>query len=116
MARKTITGIRLATMELNMGPYGLVDRGAVDVEDDRIVWAGQEKDLPAEWRKAEAEDFDGRLATPALVDCHTHLVFGGNRAREFEMRLEGASYEEIARAGGGIVSTVSATRDLDENQ
>ena len=62
------------------------------------------------------QDFGGRLATPALIDCHTHLVFGGNRAREFEMRLEGASYEEIARAGGGIVSSVKATNGLSEDE
>ena len=64
----------------------------------------------------ERQDFGGRLATPALIDCHTHLVFGGNRAREFEMRLDGASYEEIARAGGGIVSSVKATNGLSEDE
>src|SRR5690606_26514311 len=71
---------------------------------------------PTGWEAVPEEGFGGRLATPALVDCHTHLVFGGDRAREFEMRLEGASYEEIARAGGGIVSTVAATRALTEDE
>ncbi len=99
---------RLATMA---GPerYGLIDKGALALSGGRIVWAGPEADMPQEY-DGEAIDLGGRLVTPALIDCHTHLVFGGNRAAEFEMRLEGASYEQIARAGGGIVSTVTATR------
>ena len=96
-------------------PCGLVEDGAVAVEDSRIAWAGSRDSLPREWTMAERVSAGGRLVTPALIDCHTHLVHGGNRAREFEMRLEGASYQEIARAGGGINSTVKATRDLTED-
>ncbi|MBM1631301.1 imidazolonepropionase [Sulfitobacter mediterraneus] len=102
---------RLATM---VGAnYGLIDAGCVVLNGDLIAWAGPEAELPAEFSRAERHDMGGRLITPGLVDCHTHLVHGGNRAREFEMRLQGASYEEVARAGGGIVSTVGATRDAD---
>lgn len=95
-------------------PYGLVADGAIAVEEGRIAWVGPRDALPGEWAAAERVSAGGRLATPALVDCHTHLVFGGERAREFEKRLQGASYEEIARAGGGIVSTVAATRAMGE--
>ncbi|MEO0653747.1 MAG: imidazolonepropionase [Pseudomonadota bacterium] len=90
--------------------YALMRDGAVAIDGGQIAWVGPDADLPPEYRDAHSLDAEGRLLTPALIDCHTHLVHGGNRAREFEMRLEGASYEEIARAGGGIVSTVSATR------
>ena len=96
-----------------MGPMGNVREAAVAVKDGRIAWIGAAKDRPA-GRAAEEHDLGGRWVTPGLIDCHTHLVFGGNRAREFEMRLEGATYEEIARAGGGIASTVAATRAADE--
>lgn len=100
-----LTGARLAiTAEPVRGS------GAIVIEGERIVWAGLEGDLPGEYRQAPSRDLEGRLVTPALIDCHTHLVHGGNRTREFEMRLEGASYEAIARAGGGIISTVTATR------
>lgn len=85
------------------------------LEGDRIAWIGPMADLPVGDRKAGETDLEGRLVTPALIDCHTHIVHGGNRAGEFEMRLEGASYEEVARAGGGIVSTVSATRGASED-
>lgn len=115
MPQKLITGIRLATMQSGSTPYGLVENATVAMEDGYIRWVGPAADLPSVWKAVDRADFDGRLATPALVDCHTHLVFGGNRAKEFEMRLEGASYEEIARAGGGIVSTVAATRELSED-
>ncbi|WP_040449729.1 imidazolonepropionase [Hoeflea phototrophica] len=104
-----LTNATLAAMD-GKSTYGLVEKAAVAVEDGRIAWAGFEQDLPASLRDLESLDLEGRLVTPALIDCHTHVVHGGNRAREFEMRLEGASYEEVARAGGGIVSTVSATR------
>ena len=90
------------------GGYGLIDTGYVVIETGKVAFVGA--DLPGEYAGWEQEDVEGRLITPALVDCHTHLVFGGNRAREFEMRLNGAGYAEIARAGGGIVSTVTATR------
>lgn len=113
--RRILTDLAIATMQPGGAPYGLLARGAVGVEDGRIAWVGTADDVPADWRSAEVERFGGRLMTPALVDCHTHLVFGGNRAREFEMRLQGATYEQIARAGGGIVSTVAATRALSQD-
>ncbi|WP_370284211.1 imidazolonepropionase [Pseudooceanicola sp.] len=103
----------LATMEPGT-PYGLVRDGAVVIEGETILWAGPEADLPEAHRQHERHDLGGRLVTPGLIDCHTHIVHGGDRAREFEMRLEGASYEEVARAGGGIVSTVRATREATE--
>ncbi|MCA1299093.1 imidazolonepropionase [Stappia indica] len=106
---------RIATMCAGDKPYGLVDDGVLAIaEDGTIAYAGPAADLPARFSSWDRQSQDGRLITPALVDCHTHIVFGGNRAREFEMRLEGASYEEVARAGGGIVSTVTATRAADE--
>tara|TARA_R110002033_G_scaffold1241_3_gene11549 strand:- start:1592 stop:2785 length:1194 start_codon:yes stop_codon:yes gene_type:complete len=105
-----LTNARIATMSEPAG-YGLIDDGAIVTRDDRIVWVGARADLPAEHAGEEVSDLGGRLVTPALIDCHTHLVFGGNRAGEFEQRLEGVSYEQIARSGGGIVSTVRATRD-----
>jgi imidazolonepropionase len=99
---------RLATLAGD--GLGIVESGAVAAKDGRIAFAGPAKDLPTGWDAAERIDCQGRWITPGLVDCHTHLVFGGDRAREFELRLKGASYEEIARAGGGIRSTVAATR------
>ncbi len=103
---------KIATMT---GGYGLIADGAVVVEGERIVWTGPETTLPAQYASAPRHDMGGRLLTPALIDCHTHTVFGGDRAREFEMRLNGATYEDIARAGGGIISTVSATRAASED-
>jgi imidazolonepropionase len=109
-----LTEARLATMA-GGAPYGLIEDGAVAIRGGRIAWAGPAADMPADLRALPARGLGGRLVTPALIDCHTHTVFGGNRAREFELRLEGASYAEIARAGGGIVSTVSATRAASED-
>jgi imidazolonepropionase len=91
-------------------PYGLIENGAVVIDKGNISWVGSEQDMPSEYSGHERHDLGGRLLTPALVDCHTHIVHGGHRAVEFEMRLEGASYEDVARAGGGIISTVKATR------
>ncbi|MGB7287480.1 MAG: imidazolonepropionase [Salaquimonas sp.] len=108
-----LTNATLATMQ-NGSPYGLVHNGAVWIEGETIQWVGSRDDTPHEARSGEVVDCKCRLITPGLVDCHTHIVFGGNRANEFEMRLNGASYEEVARAGGGIVSTVTATRRSDE--
>ena len=108
-----LTHARLATMT-GLARYGLIDNGALAVEDGRIAWAGPQSDLPERFAHLPVEDMGGRLITPGLIDCHTHIVFGGDRAGEFEMRLEGASYEEIARAGGGILSTVRATRAASE--
>jgi imidazolonepropionase len=94
--------------------YGLIPDGAVALDGARIAWVGALSDAPAAYRDGPSRDLGGRLLTPGLIDCHTHVVFGGNRAAEFELRLNGASYEEVARAGGGIVSTVTATRDASE--
>ena len=94
------------------GPYGVIERVLIAVRDERIAWVGHEAAAPTSLTSdpAEVVDLDGGWITPGLIDAHTHLVFGGDRASEFEMRLAGASYEEIARAGGGILSTVAATR------
>lgn len=96
----------------NPRPYGLIQDAALAVEAGHIVWVGPEGALPAELaaRCTRQHDAGGALITPGLIDCHTHLVYGGDRAQEFEQRLQGTSYEEIARAGGGIASTVKATR------
>ena len=93
-------------------PWGTIERGGLLVEGQRIAWVGPLHEMPPDLaRRVTAEhDLAGALVTPGLVDCHTHLVYAGQRAREFELRLEGASYEEIARSGGGIRSTVAATR------
>lgn len=97
-------------------PYGGFGPGVVAVSDGLIRWAGPADDLPVEFRSLDAEDCEGRLITPGLIDAHSHIIFGGNRAREFEMRLNGASYEEIARAGGGILSTVTDTRNASADE
>jgi imidazolonepropionase len=102
----------LATMLPGGAPYGLVADGAVAAKGRRIAWVGPRKDLPGP--AAETHDCQGGLITPGLIDCHTHLVFAGNRAGEFERRLQGATYEQLAREGGGILSTVTATRAADE--
>lgn len=109
--------LRNATVATMTGTaaYGLIADAAVSVDAGTVRWVGPESELPAGLAEA-GEDMEGRLITPALIDCHTHVVFGGDRADEFEMRLEGASYEEVARAGGGIVSTVSATRHATEGE
>ncbi len=111
-----LNSVRLATMAAGPVPYGLIDDGAVAVADGLIAWVGAARDLPKPYIGWRRQDGGGRLLTPALIDCHTHLVFGGNRANEFELRLQGASYEEIAKAGGGIVATVAATRGATEDE
>ena len=107
------THCRVATMAPGTADgYGLIDDAAIAVDGDALRWVGPRAALPAPLREGAREhDAGGALITPGLVDCHTHLVYGGNRALEFEQRLGGASYEDIARAGGGIVSTVRATRE-----
>jgi imidazolonepropionase len=107
---------RLATLSAGRPGLGLVENGAVAARDGRIAFAGAVADLPAGWNAARKISLDGRWITPGLIDCHTHLVYAGDRAHEFELRLAGASYEEIARAGGGIVSTVKATRAASEDE
>ena len=114
-ADRLITDCRLATMAEGAAAYGAIEDGALLVRDGRIVWAGARADLPAH-EAATIDRLDGRWVTPGLVDCHTHLVFGGDRSGEFERRLGGATYEEIARAGGGIVSSVAATRAASEDE
>ena len=106
---------QIATMTTGK-PYGLIENGAVVISADRIKWVGAEKELPDEFAGLQGKNLEGRLVTPALIDCHTHLVYGGSRATEFELRLNGASYEEIAQNGGGILSTVTATRNASENE
>ena len=101
-------------MRADRPELGEIEHGAIAAREGRIVYAGSRADFPADADAAERVDCEGRWITPGLVDCHTHLVYGGNRAHEFELRLKGASYEEIARAGGGIVSTVAATRKASE--
>jgi imidazolonepropionase len=104
---------RLVTLATGRPGLGIVEKGAIVTKSGRIVFAGPESELPASAiERADIIDLEGRWVTPGLVDCHTHIVYGGNRAREFEMRLEGATYEEVARAGGGIVSSVNATNAL----
>lgn len=103
----------VATMDPAVAaPFGAIENAAIGIQDGRIVRVGRRTELAGYQAKA-VEKLDGAWVTPGLVDCHTHLVFGGNRANEFEQRLEGVSYEEIAAAGGGIVSTVKATRAAD---
>jgi len=108
--------VNLATMTGD-NPYGMVKDGVLVVGGSKIAWLGNKADLPADYESRVEKTYDGQggWITPGLVDCHTHLVYAGSRAREFELRLQGATYEEIARQGGGIRSTVSATRKADEN-
>ena len=110
MPPEILTNAALATMEHGVRPYGLIPTGAVAMDGGRIAWCGPADAMPDDYAAWPRRDLEGRLVTPALIDCHTHIVYGGDRAREFEMRLEGMSYEDVARAGGGIFSTVEATR------
>jgi imidazolonepropionase len=119
MSLELWTNGRAATMQAGAAqPYGLVEDAAIAVEAGRIVWVGPRADLPPALAASVSRTHDagGALITPGLIDCHTHLVYGGDRAHEFELRLNGATYEDIARAGGGIASTVAATRAAGEEQ
>ncbi|MGA8443588.1 MAG: imidazolonepropionase, partial [Roseiarcus sp.] len=108
---------RLATLAPGRPGLGVIEAGAIVAREGRIAFAGPQDELPSAWRNgARAFDCEGRWITPALIDCHTHLVYGGDRAHEFELRLAGATYEEIARQGGGILSTVRATRAATEDE
>jgi imidazolonepropionase len=109
------TGARIATLDPRLPGLGVIEDGAVAARDGRIAWVGACSDLPG-WQAADHIDLEGRWVTPGLIDCHTHLVYGGNRAHEFELRLAGASYEEIARVGGGILATVKATRAASQDE
>ena len=112
---KLWTNARLATMSPAVdAPYGAIEDGVIAARDGRIVFVGPRSEAPV-FDAATSIDCEGRWITPGLIDCHTHLVYGGDRAHEFELRLQGATYEEIARAGGGILSTVKATREASED-
>ena len=110
-----LTNAKLATLQ-NNDEFGIIDDGVIVLDGAHIAWVGGAIELPDTYRDQETRDLGGRLVTPALIDCHTHVVFGGNRAVEFELRLNGASYQEVAQAGGGIVSTVTATRAASEDE
>ncbi len=112
----TLTGCKIATLAASDNPYGVIEDGAIAIADGKILNVGEAAAMEAKHAELPKIDMEGRLVTPGLIDCHTHVVFGGDRAREFEMRLEGASYEAIAREGGGIVSTVKATRTTSEEE
>jgi len=116
MTCTVLKNAKFATMVSGGLSYGLIEKGAVAISDGLIQWVGPEKELPVEFAGLQEKDLGGRLVTPALIDCHTHLVYGGSRATEFELRLKGASYEEISRSGGGILSTVTATRNASEEE
>lgn len=113
---RLLTHCRAASMTPDGAPYGAIEDAAVLMRQGRIAWIGPRADLPASADAVATEDLDGRWITPGLIDCHTHLVFGGDRSGEFERRLQGESYEQIARAGGGILSTVKATRAASEQE
>ena len=112
---RLLTDARIATMERDVAPYGVIDDGAIAIADGTIAWVGEASSLPRDTAD-ETISLAGGWVTPALIDCHTHLVFGGDRSAEFEQRLSGVSYEEIARAGGGILSTVHATRNSSSDE
>lgn len=108
---------RLATLACDRPGLGIIENGAVGVRNGRIVYAGPEGEMPASWRaRAETIDCEGRWITPGLIDCHTHLVHAGNRAHEFELRLNGATYQEIASAGGGIVASLKSLRGVTDDE
>ena len=112
---KLFVDLNAATMCKNQNAYGMIENAAIAITDGMIAWVGPVAELPTAFASLPREGFGGRTVTPGLIDCHTHIVHGGDRAVEFEMRLQGASYEELARAGGGIVSTVTATRSASED-
>jgi imidazolonepropionase len=112
---RLVVNVQLATMQPGT-PYGAISDGALAIQDGRIAWVGKRAALPGDLSAREELDGRGRWLTPGLIDCHTHLVYAGNRADEFEQRLAGASYEAIARAGGGIMATVRATRQAAEDE
>ena len=111
-----LVDLNAATMGESDVAYGMINDAAIAVIDGVIDWVGPRDDVPGSFTDLPQTSLGGRLVTPGLIDCHTHIVHGGDRAVEFEMRLNGASYEEVARAGGGIVSTVKATRAATEDE
>ena len=106
-----IRNAKLAPMSDDQDDFDITNNGAIAIDGEQIVWSGEEKNIPNEYKKYNEYNAKGKLITPGLIDCHTHLVFGGNRSTEFNMRLNGKSYQEIAKAGGGIASTMKATRE-----
>ena len=102
--------VHLATMSDGTTSYGEIMHGALAIKDGKIAWLGAQSDLPTDYTTSQTHDGNGAWMTPGLIDCHTHIVYAGNRSHEFEARLNGVAYEDIARAGGGILSTVNATR------
>ena len=112
--RLLITNVSIARMDAKDSGYGLLCDEALLIDGDLIGWVGRAKDVDSGLRNTRHLDCNGCVLTPALINCHTHIVHCGNRAHEFEMSLEGASYEDISRAGGGIISTVAATREANE--
>lgn len=106
---------RIATLEEDANGLGLIENAALAIKDGKIAYVGPQSALPADYASFDRIDCENRLITPGLIDCHTHLVHAGNRAHEFELRLKGASYEEVARAGGGIVSSVKNLRAASED-
>lgn len=110
-----LTNARIATMQESDVAYGVIENGALGVADGKIAWVGPESELPS-GINCRTLSLQNRWLTPALIDCHTHVVFGGNRAEEFEQRLMGVSYEEIAKAGGGILATVNETRSASSDE
>lgn len=115
--QKLWLNVNLATMTDAGNSYGAIEQAALAVGNGKILWLGKQQNLPDyDQNNVEIIDGQGKWLTPGLIDCHTHLVYGGNRANEFELRLQGASYQEIALAGGGIVSTVNATRNASEQE
>ena len=116
MAASLLRNCKVATMQPQQLPYGLIPDCAIAIDGREIKWVGPESELPRELSDSPSVDLSSALVTPGLIDCHTHAVFAGNRAREFEMRLGGTDYSEIARKGGGILSTMNATRDASEGE
>ena len=116
MPIRTFVNCDIATMEANGNSYGLIADAALVSGNGVIEWIGRKSDLPADGRESKLVNLEGAIVTPGLIDCHTHIVFAGNRAQEFEMRQQGANYQEIAEAGGGIVSTMRAVRDATEEE
>ncbi len=106
-----IRNAKLVPMSDDQDDFEITKNGAIAIDGEQIVWSGEEKNIPNEYKKYNEYNAKGKLITPGLIDCHTHLVFGGNRSTEFNMRLNGKSYQEIAKAGGGIASTMKATRE-----
>ena len=106
-----IRNAKLVPMSDDQDDFETTNNGAIAIDGEQIVWSGEEKNIPNKYKKYNEYNAKGKLITPGLIDCHTHLVFGGNRSTEFNMRLNGKSYQEIAKAGGGIASTMKATRE-----